>query len=46
MKKWKVVIEVDSKEKELIMVGDRYSDVYIDVIIKYPECRIVCIIEI
>lgn len=46
MKQWKVIIEQDNKKKEIILFGERYSDIYIKTSLEYPECIIISISEI
>jgi hypothetical protein len=46
MKKWKLIIEHNNHIKELVVTGERYSDVYIDAKIEYTGCIIIEISEI
>lgn len=46
MKRWKVIFRYDNEIKEVVLAGERYSDVYIDVLVEYPGCIIISILEI
>jgi hypothetical protein len=46
MKLWSVTIEFNNEKREIILSGERYSDVYIDVNTNYPGCIIMNIVEI
>jgi hypothetical protein len=46
MRQWKVVIRHNDKTIEKILLGERYSDVYVDILIEYPGCEIESITEI
>lgn len=46
MKKWKVIIEYQSKILELTIEAKYYSDAYVDVEKKYPGCIVKSISEI
>lgn len=45
MKQWKVIFEHNNEVKEQTFNGERYSDVYIEVLIEYPASKIISIIE-
>lgn len=46
MRKWKVIIEHEGKEIEIITKAMYYSDAYVEAEIKYPGCRVKNITEI
>lgn len=46
MKKWKLIIEHNNQIKEIIVSGERYSDVYLDAKIDYTGCIIIHLAEI
>ena len=46
MKQWKVIFEYNDEVKEQTFTGERYSDVYIEVLIEYPGGNILSILEI
>jgi hypothetical protein len=46
MKEWKVIFEQNNIRQEVTVSGERYSDVYIDILIEYPECNIISISEL
>lgn len=46
MKQWTAIIEHNNKLKEIIISGERYSDVYIDLKVDYLGCIIISITEI
>lgn len=41
-----MIFEYNSEVKEQIFTGERYSDVYIDVLFEYPSGKIISIVEI
>ena len=46
MKQWKVIIEYNHGRIEKPWSAERYSDVYVDIMIEYPGCEIISITEI
>jgi hypothetical protein len=46
MKKWKVIIELEGKEVELITEARYYSDAFVNAETQYPGCRVKSITEI
>lgn len=46
MKQWKVLFEYNDEVKERIYTGERYSDVYLEVLFEYPSGKIISIVEI
>jgi len=46
MKKWKVIIEKNGKQTEIIISGERYSNVYIETSNRHPGHEIISISEI
>ena len=46
MKKWRVIFEHNNEVKEQIFTGERYSDVYIEILIEYPSGKIISIVEV
>lgn len=45
MKKWKVIIEHDGKEVEIITEARYYSDAFVNAEMQYPGCRVKSITE-
>lgn len=45
MKQWKVIFEHNNEVKEQIFTAERYSDVYIEVLVEFPGGKIISIIE-
>lgn len=46
MKQWMVIFEYNNEIKEEIFTGERYSDVYVEVLIAYPGGKIISIREV
>lgn len=46
MRKWKVIIEHEGQEIEIVTEARYYSDAYVEAETKYPGCRVKNITEI